>query len=203
MREGWTFLRRDPVLLAIAVMVAVTNLLDQAWVAVLAPVWALHHGYGADRLGVVLAVMTGASFLGSLVATAIGHKVPRLPVYTVAFLVAGFPRFAVMAIDPPLPALLGTLAVAGFASGFLNPIISAVQFERVPRPLVGRVSSLVTALAWGLMPFGGMLGGGLISGFGLVVALIVLGTAYLMISLAPLALPSFRAMAPPRTRDGH
>lgn len=199
LRDGWTFLRRDPVLLAIALMVAVTNLFDQAWAAVLAPVWAVHHGYGADRLGLVFAVMTGASVLGSLIATVVGHRMPRLAVYTIAFILTGFPRFGVMAFDVPLSAVLGVLAVAGFASGFLNPIIAAVEFERVPRALVGRVSSLVAALAWGLMPFGGVMAGGLVSGFGVAAALLVVGLLYFVASLAPLALPSFRQMG---TRTG-
>ena len=41
LRDGWNFLRRDSVLMSLAVMVAVTNLLDLAWSAVLLPVWAL------------------------------------------------------------------------------------------------------------------------------------------------------------------
>ena len=51
LREGWDFLRRDPVLSASTVMVAITNLLDLAWAGVLVPVWALDTGYGAGLVG--------------------------------------------------------------------------------------------------------------------------------------------------------
>jgi MFS family permease len=47
LREGWDFLRRDPVLVAMTAMVSVTNLLDAAFVAVLLPVWARETGGGA------------------------------------------------------------------------------------------------------------------------------------------------------------
>ena len=35
LREGWDFLRTEPVLVAVCLMVAVTNLVDQAWTSVL------------------------------------------------------------------------------------------------------------------------------------------------------------------------
>lgn len=58
--EGWTFLRREPVLLGLSLMIAVTNLLDLAWSAVLAPVWAIESGNGAGFLGLVFAVFAGS-----------------------------------------------------------------------------------------------------------------------------------------------
>ncbi len=49
LREGADFLRKDGLLRAIVTMVAVTNLLDQAFMAVLLPVWATSSGYGYRR----------------------------------------------------------------------------------------------------------------------------------------------------------
>jgi len=92
----------------------------------------------------------------------------------------------------PLVAVFATLAIGGFASGFLNPIVSAVLFERIPKPLIGRVSSMATALGWSLIPFGGLFGGALISGIGLSAALMLTGLAYLAATLLPLARKSFR-----------
>ena len=65
-----------------------------------------------------------------------------------------------------------------FSSGFLNPVLGAVQFERIPREMVGRVTALSSALCWSLMPLGGVLGGVLVTGIGLDPAMIVLGLAY-------------------------
>jgi len=192
LREGWRFLRGDAVLVSIVAMVAITNLFDQAYGAVLLPVWTRESGHGPELLGAMLAAFTGASIAGAAIAAVIGERMPRLMVYTVAFLLTGFPRFLVLAIDAPLGSVFATLVVAGFASGFLNPILSAVIFERIPKPLTGRVTAMNAALCFALIPFGGLVGGALISTIGLAVALLLTGIAYLCATLAPLALKSFR-----------
>lgn len=192
LREGWRFLRGDAVLVSIVVMVAITNLLDQAYHAVLLPVWTRDSGHGPELLGAMFAAFAGASIAGAAIAAAIGERMPRLIVYTVAFLLTGFPRFLVVALDAPLGLVFTILAIGGFASGFLNPILSAVIFERIPKPLTGRVIALNTALCFALIPFGGLVGGALISTIGLAAALLLTGFAYLVATLFPLALKSFR-----------
>jgi MFS family permease len=190
--EGWTFLRQDAVLVSIVVMVGLTNLFDQAFAVVLLPVWVEAGGHGPAILGLVLAVFSGASILGAGIAAMTGERLPRLATYTVAFLITGFPRFLVFALDAPMVAIFVTMAAGGFASGFLNPILGAVIFERIPRALTGRVTSLYTAFCWALLPFGGLVGGAAISLLGLSGALISLGTAYLIATLLPLARREFR-----------
>ncbi len=195
---GWRFLRGDAVLLAIVCMVAVTNLLDQAFASVLLVVWTENGGHDAALMGLLLATFSGASIAGAALATMIGERLPRLAVYTVAFLLIGLPRFLVFALDAPLPTIFVTLAIGGFCSGFLNPIISAVMFERVPGPLVGRVTALVGALTWALIPFGGLVGGLLIARFGLAVAFAACGVAYFLVTLSPLFHPAFRGFGDSR-----
>ncbi|NKL32685.1 MFS transporter [Rhizobium leguminosarum bv. viciae] len=192
LREGWCFLRGDTVLVSIVVMVAITNLLDQAYGAVLLPVWTQSSGHGPELLGTMFATFTGASIVGAAIAAAIGERMPRLMVFTVAFLLTGFPRFFILALDAPLALIFLILAIAGFASGFLNPILSAVIFERIPKPLTGRVTAMNAALCFALIPFGGLVGGALISTIGLATALSLTGLAYLAATLFPLALKSFR-----------
>jgi MFS family permease len=201
--EGWSFLRRDAVLMGIVVMVAATNLLDQAFHAVLLPVWTRDAGHGPELLGAMLAVFSGTSMVGAAIAASIGERMPRLIVYTAAFLLTGFPRFLVLAVDVPLALVFTTMAIGGFASGFLNPILSAVMFERIPKPLIGRVTSMSTALCWTLIPFGGLFGGALISGIGLPAALLLTGTAYLAATLLPLARKSFRGFEKRRIADAN
>ncbi|QKK23255.1 MFS transporter [Rhizobium hidalgonense] len=190
--EGWRFLRGDAVLVSIVAMVAITNLLDQAYHAVLLPVWTRESSHGPELLGAMFAAFAGASIAGAAITAVIGERMPRLIVYTVAFLLTGFPRFLVTALDAPLGLVFTTLAIAGFASGFLNPILAAVIFERIPKPLTGRVIAMNTALCFALIPFGGLLGGALISTIGLAAALLLTGFAYLVATLLPLALKSFR-----------
>ena len=192
LREGWQFLRRDPVLVALSAMVAATNLLDLAWGSVLMPVWGQRSGAGPTGIGTLLACMSAASILSALLAARWGARLPRYRTYLVGFLVAGLPRFLVLALGAPVWVCLLVFAAAGFASGFLNPIIGAVVFERIPPYLTGRVSALNSALCWSLMPLGGVLGGVLAGGLGLEAALWVVGLAYLVASLSPLLFRSFR-----------
>jgi MFS family permease len=194
LRDGWTFLRRDAVLMSLCVMVAVTNLLDLAWAAVLLPVWAHESGAGVGVVGLVFSVWAGASVLGSLVAAAYGTRLPRFQTYLVAFLITGLPRFLLFALGAPLWMIMAMCLVGGVSSGFLNPVLGAVQFERIPREMVGRVTALSSALAWSLMPLGGILGGLLVSGIGLSPAMIVIGLAYFVTTMAPALIPSFRGM---------
>jgi MFS family permease len=88
--------------------------------------------------------------------------------------------------------VLGVAATGGFASGFLNPILGAVTFERIPAPLVGRVTSLTTALCFALMPLGGLLGGGLTGAFGLTAAMLACGVAYFLVTMLPAVDPRWR-----------
>jgi MFS family permease len=142
----------------------------------------------------VFSVLGVASMLGSAFAAAYGTRLPRFATYLVAFLITGLPRFVLFALGVPLWAVLATCVVGGCASGFLNPVLGAVQFERIPRAMVGRVTSLSTALCWSLMPFGGLLGGVLVSRVGLDPAIVVVGLAYFVTTMAPALLPSFRGM---------
>jgi MFS family permease len=194
LRAGWSFLRHDAVLMSLCVMVAVTNLLDLAWSAVLLPVWAHDSGAGVGAVGLVFSVWGGASMLGSLVAASYGTRLPRFATYLVAFLVTGLPRFVLFALGVPLWAILAMCVVGGLSSGFLNPVLGAVQFERIPREMVGRVTALTSALCWSLMPLGGVLGGVLVSGIGLSPAMVVVGLAYFAATMAPALFPSFRGM---------
>ena len=119
---------------------------------------------------------------------------PRLAVYTIGFLFAGPMPMAVFAANAPVPVIIAVLMVSGFAAGFLNPIIGAILFERIPAAMVGRVTALFGALAWVLMPFGGIYAGVLVDNYGIAIALGTTAMLYLFATLTPAALPSFRQL---------
>lgn len=100
----------------------------------------------------------------------------------------------ILAFDSPLWAVLTVSIASGFACGFLNPVLGAVIFERIPEPLVGRVSSLTTSMCFALMPLGGLLGGVLIAGIGLSPALLAVGAAYLAVTMLPAVDPRWREL---------
>ena len=114
-------------------MVAVTNLLDLAWSAVLLPVWARDSGAGVGAVGLVFAVWGGASMLGSLVAAAYGTRLPRFATYLVAFLITGLPRFVLFALGVPLWVILAMCVVGGCVVRLPQPGARRREFERIPR----------------------------------------------------------------------
>lgn len=185
LRGSFRFIWNDRLLRSLYSMVSATNLLDAAAFSVLLPVWAHQTGYGPGAIGLLAAVMSAAAVGSSLLAAAIGHRLPRRMTYLTGYLVCGFPRFAILAFDVPLPVIVAVFAISGFGAGVLNPILGAVIFERIPRPIVGRVSAMGTSLAWTGMPFGGLVGGGLIAAAGLAPTLLILGLAYFVVTTLP------------------
>jgi MFS family permease len=195
---GLRFLRTDRLLLTVTLMIAVTNLLDAAYLTVVVPVWAHETGRGASAVGLADGVWGAAAMAGSLVAAAVAHRLPRRAVFFGGFLLAGAPRFLLLALDVsgdvPMGLILAVLAVSGFGGGFLNPILGAVVVERIPRPMLGRVQGLGSALAWSGMPLGGVAAGAAIAALGLTPAFLLAAAAYFLATSAPALHPVFRQL---------
>lgn len=185
LREGATFLGKERLLRSITGMVAVTNLLDQAFIAVLLPLWAKRSGHGAETVGLLVSVFSATSIVASLAAAAVGARLPRRAVYLIGFIVGGVPRFVVMVLNVPLWPVLVVFAVGGFGSGLINPIIGAISYERIPAALLGRVRTLTQSLAWSGIPFGGLVAGTLTAAAGLSPALLIVGGCYLVAIVVP------------------
>lgn len=198
--EGILFLRRDKLLRSVVGMIAATNLLDAAMFAVLLPVWARSSGYGAAEIGAIGSAFGALAVGGSLVAAGIAHRLPRRRTYLIGFLLAGAPRFVVLALDAPFAVVLAVMALSGFGAGFINPILGAVFFERIPRHLLGRVNALGDSLAWAGIPFGGLAGAAMIGLLGLAPALLVAGAAYLVATTLPALQPAWAQMDRTRAR---
>lgn len=192
--EGFTFLRNEPLLLTVIVMIAVTNLLDAAFAAVLMPVWAQESGNGPTAIGLAGSVLGAAAVGGSLIAAMAAHRLRRRVVFFIGFLLAGAPRFLVLASHAPMGAVLAVFAVSGFGAGFLNPVLGAILFERVPSRMLGRVSALGDSLAWAGIPLGGLIAGAAVASVGLVPVLLVCGAAYFLTTNLTGLRPEWREM---------
>ncbi|WP_415951441.1 MFS transporter [Streptomyces sp. KLOTTS4A1] len=189
--EGFAFLRREPLLLSLTVMVGITNLLDAAVSMVLIPVWANASGGGPEAIGLLGSAMGAGAVAGSLIATAVAHRLRRRATVLTGFLLCGAPRFLVLGVDLPLGAVIAVFVLSGFGAGFVNPVLAAILFERVPRRLLGRVNALGDALAWSGIPLGALLAGAAVAGAGLTPVLLTGAVAYfLTTNLAGLAHPA-------------
>ncbi|WP_405598294.1 MFS transporter [Streptomyces sp. NBC_01410] len=197
LREGYAFLLRTRLLLAITTMVMLTNGLDQGWSSVLLPVHARENLGGARHLGLLVAVFAGCALLGALLYGAIGHRFPRRVLFTGAFLLCGLPRFVVAALVDGTVPLAVTMAVGGLGAGMLNPILTTVIYERIPDELRSRVAGVTTAGVLLTTPLGGLAAGWLVEQTGLAAALLAIGGVYFLATLAPAVFPSWREMDAP------
>ncbi|WP_432493889.1 MFS transporter [Kineococcus gypseus] len=183
--EGLAVVRGDRLLRAVVLMVACTNAFDAAYSSVVLPVFAQEHLGGGPALGLLVALFGAGAVLGALAYGAAGGRVRRRTAFSVAFLLAGGPRFLVLATEPDLALAAVTAVLAGTAAGVINPVLGAAQLERVPPAARARVDGVVGAGAWAAMPLG-QLGAGLaLEHVALPAVLVVLGAAYLSVTLSP------------------
>ncbi len=183
----WRLVRGEPRLSARRAATAhhrghdrVTNLLDAGFSTVLIPVWARQSGNGPAAIGLLGGVTGAAAVGGSLVAAVYAHRMRRRAVFFAGFLLAGAPRFLVLAADAPMGVVLAVFAVSGFGAGFLGPVLGAVLYERIPRRLLGRVNAVGDSVARAGVPLGGLLAGTAVTAAGLVPVLLAAGAAYVV-----------------------
>jgi MFS family permease len=79
-------------------------------------------------------------------------------------------------------------------AGPLNPIIGAVEFERIPENMRGRVFGAITAGAWIAMPLGMLFGGVFTEKLGVFSMLVFLGATYLVVTLSMAFIPAMKEM---------
>ncbi|OOC56635.1 MULTISPECIES: MFS transporter [Nocardiopsis] len=187
LRTGWRVIWTDTTLRALVVMLAVTNMIDMSVTSVLLPVWVRENGMGPAVVGLMGGVLGAASVAGSLVATAVGHLLPRRAVFFAGLVVAGPPRLLVLALDVPLWAVLAVWGLCGLGGGVLNPILSTVLFERLPRHVVGRGTAMIGALTRVAAPLGAPVVGAALGLAGAAPVLVACAALYLVAVLAPLA----------------
>lgn len=198
MKEGLSFMWNERLLRTIAITVMMTNLLDAALYVVL-PFYA-DHAYGtAFSLGLLLGASGAGAVIGALVYGAWGHKVSRRKVYCGGFIFVSSMSL-VLAFFPPLALAVLLSTVVHIGAGPLNPIIDAIEYERVPVAMRGRVFGAVRGLAWMAMPAGVLIGGFLLEWSGLRPSLLVLGAVYLATALTLLVNRSIRKMDDPVPR---
>ncbi|GIH04524.1 MFS transporter [Rhizocola hellebori] len=191
LRGGFSYLRQDRLVAGLLVIFFCTNLFDSAYGSVLIPLWAKEVIGSPVALGLVSASFAVGAVLGNVVFTVVAPRVPRFATYAVGFVIGGAPRFLVPAFTDEAWPLYLVSFIAGLGMASVNPIIGAVMFERVPEHMLARVQGLGTAVAWGGIPVGALIGGWL-GGIDLAVAFVVLGIGYLVVTLVPFTHPIWR-----------
>jgi MFS family permease len=193
LREGLRFIYNDKLMLAIVIMVMATNFLDAVFGGVVQPVYAKQVYGEALDLGLLIAANGGGAVIGALIFSAVGPRLPRHRVFVFGFVLTSL-KFFLYAIYPPLWVALVFVAIFSTGAGPLNPIIGAVEYERVPKNMRGRVGGAIGAGAWSAMPLGMLIGGVLTEQVGVQAMLLGLGVIYLITTLSMAFIPAMKEM---------
>ncbi len=193
LREGWRFIGHDSVILAIVITVMITNLLDNAFIAVIGPAYIKQVFNSAVPLGLILAAFGGAAFVGTIIFGTIGHRLPRRLTFGVGFVIGGAARFWILLI-PIVPLLVVVYAIAGLAAAPINPLIDTLAFERIPKEMRARVFGSIIAGAFVGIPLGTLLSGYIVPLVGLRMSLVVIGALYLLTTCSLLVNPALKTM---------
>lgn len=195
LRDGIGFIRGDRLILAIVLTIMVTNLIEAiAWVGT--PVYANRLYGSAIALGLMTAATGGGSMVSAILYGLWGERLPRRALFLGGFICLALGYWPLVFL-PPLPVALVGLALLGFAAGPINPLLGAVQYERVPAALRGRVIGAISAGANLAAPLGVLLGGLLLDRLGLRPVYALVAGSLLVCALAMAFNPVFRELDAP------
>jgi len=190
---GLRFIRRDTLIFSMLLVGIVTNLVDAAWSAVIAPTYFLRVFHNPIFQGISIATFGGAAFVGTLIFGALGHRFPRRLTFSIGYIVGGALRFWVYLVQF-FPLLLLWQAIAGLAISAVNPLGDTVLQERIPPNMRARVFGTFSALILVAVPLGTFVSGFVTTWLGLHLTLILMGALYLISTLSLLLNPALKEM---------
>ncbi len=198
LKEGIRFILHDQLILAFVVMVLVTNFLDAPAFGVVYPVYIKQFFGNALDLGLLVSAGGAGALVGAIIFGAVGHKFSRRAVFFGGFIITAL-RYWAYALVPPFWILLLVAFIAGLGAGPINPILSTIEYERIPAAYRGRVLGTITSVAYIAIPLGVLIGGYSIEWLNIRLVLAVMGAGYIVTVLAAFLNPAFRDMNPSKS----
>ncbi len=190
--DGLRFVWRETAIRSTAVQSTVVFTCTYSVVAVVLPVVYQRAGQPA-LLGLLFATFSAGGVVGALAYGAAGTRLPRRPVF-VAGLVAASAVAGIFALSPPYWAQVLAMAIAGFLTGPVNPILNVVLQERAPQEMRGRALSMVFALEYALFPVGYVAAGFMINAIGVTWTLAAMAVVSGMVAGWSALTPALRTM---------
>jgi MFS family permease len=185
LRIGFAGYRADKLLRSVSTALFVTNLFSQAIAIVFVPVWVLEVRHSPIALGYVATAFTLGAILGAIAFATIAPNLPRYPAVVVGFIVGGAPRLLVLALSDDLLVVIAVTFVSGVTMATVNPAIHALFYTRVPPHLLARVSGICTAVMFGGLPLGPLIGGFAVQRLGFTNAVLLTSLVYFVSTLVP------------------
>lgn len=192
LREGLRFIRRDGLLLAIALSNTFSNFFD-GLLTVVAPVYAKEILGKAVDLGLMFSGLGAGAVISLLLFGRFGTGASRRSIFAggLAGVALGY---GALLLAPSRMLVVAAFFVAGLAAGPMNPVLMTVFQERTPGSMRGRVFGLSVAISWSAIPLGRLIGGYLVEGVGLRSTIAMMTSGYLVAALLVLLVPVYRKM---------
>ncbi len=185
LRKGFAWFRRERLVRGVTGMLFFTNLFNQASAVVLVPLWVLTYMDDPAALGAVATAYALGLIGGSFVVVWLAPKLPRYQMLVAGYLIGGTPRFLVLALTDDLVIVVIVTVIGGIAMSSLNPTVSAMIFQRTPKEMLARVGGIITAVAFGGAPLGGLIAGFLVQTTGLIEGILIASALYFLVTLTP------------------
>jgi MFS family permease len=179
-REGLGYLLHHRVLRALAVMVAVDNLITSAVLAVfvLFALDSVHMDLDGFGYGVLMTGIAAGAIAGAISEPALERRLGRSNVLFLT-VIGTSASMLVPALTGNPVAVFVALAIAGAMMMWWNVVTVSLRQRITPDHLLGRVNASYRLFAWGAMPIGALLGGLIAEAFGIVSVFVVAGLANL------------------------
>lgn len=160
--EGITFMRRDSLLLRLAIVLGIANFIATAVITVQVLFAQDVLGLSAYAYGLVLSVAAVGAITGSLLAP---RLVAVFGIQACLFLSIGVwgAGYAVIGLSSNGIIMATALFFVMAAAMLWNVITVSWRQRRIPTELLGRVNSIYRFFGWGSMPLGAMSAGILVS----------------------------------------
>jgi MFS family permease len=160
-REGLSFVLKNPLLWRITACTSISNLFSSISGAMFV-LFALRLGLNEAQLGLGFGIGAVGGLLGALTitrATAWVGEGRIIPLSTFIWMPAGFIMPLAGTVIPPLVAVIWSMFMTTFGVVVYN--VAQVSFRQrlCPRPMLGRMNASIRFLVWGVMPIGAFLGG--------------------------------------------
>ena len=160
--EGLGWMRRNPALLRLAIMLGAINAVSVGGLTILVLYAQEVLHLTATGYGILLSCAATGGVLGGLFAPGLARRIGMraslilaLATFVLEHLVLGLFNSVVLA---------GLAQFGGAAGGMLWNVVTVSYRQRlIPDDLLGRVNSVYRFFAWGAMPFGAMSGGALVA----------------------------------------
>jgi MFS family permease len=191
--EGFRFIRRDPVVLAMTLTFASGSLLAEPLYPVVLPVYAREVYGSALDLGFIFAALAAGSLAGNGLFLAVGPRLPRRRMLISGFAVRAL-TFWVLVPMPPLGVIVASVIVNALFLEPVNPLGMTILQERVPAGMRGRVFGAMAAIGAGTLPVGMVVYGWLLQAIGLQTTLLILAAVNVALPLAMMLMPGFRRL---------